>query len=162
MVGPTRYPTRMLLELKLPPPVLVVIAGALMYGAAEWLPMLAYTLPGAHGAARAIAVVAVLIIGVAVLGFLHAGTTIDPRHPKKANTLVTSGLYRFSRNPMYLADLLLLVAWALKLGNWAAWLPVPLFVWWMNRFQIRVEEAALISRFGDAYVAYCRKVRRWL
>jgi protein-S-isoprenylcysteine O-methyltransferase Ste14 len=76
--------------------------------------------------------------------------------------MVVTGIYRISRNPMYLGMLLLLVAWAILLSNLAASLVLPLFVLYMNHFQISPEEVALASRFGADFAAYCKAVRRWL
>ena len=76
--------------------------------------------------------------------------------------MVTDGIYRYSRNPMYLGMALLLAAWALWLGNAAAWLGIVLFVALINRYQIRPEERILAAKFGDDYHSYCRRTRRWL
>jgi len=97
-----------------------------------------------------------------VYQFLKQKTTVDPRKPQKASSLVTNGLYAFSRNPMYLALLFILLAWCLYLGNAFNYLIAALFVGYMNRFQIFPEEVVLQEMFGKAYVAYCSKVRRWL
>ncbi len=88
-------------------------------------------------------------------------TTVDPRHPERAAELVTDGAYAVSRNPMYLADVLLLAAHAARLGRAAPWLAVPAFVLWMTP-QIRAEEAALTAAFSDRYDRYRARVRRWL
>jgi protein-S-isoprenylcysteine O-methyltransferase Ste14 len=63
---------------------------------------------------------------------------------------------------MYLGFLLLLAAWAVWLTHPLALLTVPVFVGYMNRFQIRPEEAALTARFGEEFIAYTRRVRRWV
>ena len=83
-------------------------------------------------------------------------------HPEKASTLVVSGIYRFTHNPMYLGFALMLLALTSRLSTWPGLLVVALFVGYMNRFQIRPEEAALEARFGDAAREYRRSVRRWL
>jgi protein-S-isoprenylcysteine O-methyltransferase Ste14 len=82
--------------------------------------------------------------------------------PHESSALVTDGLYRFSRNPIYVADALVLVAVALLVANALALLVLPLFVAYLDRFQIRPEERALRERFGAQFEAYCREVRRWL
>ena len=83
-------------------------------------------------------------------------------HPEQASTLVTSGVYRFTRNPMYVGILLLLAAVAAHLGSVLALLGLPAFVFWIGRFQIAPEERALRAKFGSAYDDYTRAVRRWL
>ncbi|MCX6951215.1 MAG: isoprenylcysteine carboxylmethyltransferase family protein [Verrucomicrobia bacterium] len=104
-------------------------------------------------------------VGIAVLGvvsFRRARTTVDPRYPHKMTALVTSGLYRVTRNPMYLGMLLALAGWACGLGQLLPWLFLPLFIAYLNRFQIVPEERALAARFGEAFAAYRARVRRWL
>ena len=103
-------------------------------------------------------------VGLAISGvltFKRAKTTVNPTTPAAASALVRTGVFRFTRNPMYLGLLLCLVAWAVYLSNALALLIVPLFVLYMNRFQIAPEERALATLFGDAYAAYKREVRRW-
>ena len=96
-----------------------------------------------------------------VLRFRRQGTTVTPLHPEQASALVTGGLYRLSRNPMYLGLLCWTMALACYLGGLAVWLG-PLLLWgWLSRFQIVPEEQALQRRFGEAYANYCRRVRRW-
>lgn len=95
-------------------------------------------------------------------GFLRAGTTVDPRTPEQSQQLVTGGLYRISRNPMYVAFVAVLLAWALYLQSLAAVLLVPAYGLWLHVWQILPEERALASRFGARYQAYCRETRRWL
>jgi protein-S-isoprenylcysteine O-methyltransferase Ste14 len=107
--------------------------------------------------------VAALIIGVsAVLGFRRARTTLNPLNPDEASALVVRGIYRWTRNPMYLAMLLALAGWACIVSNWAALAILPLFVAYLNRFQIAPEERALRARFGAQFDNYSKKVRRWL
>ncbi|USD35826.1 isoprenylcysteine carboxylmethyltransferase family protein [Ferrimonas sp. SCSIO 43195] len=151
------------LELRLPPVVVVLLHGL----AAWWLAQCAF-MPMALAGAGALAVPLVLVFlglvfGVmAVLGFRRQRTTVNPTRPGDASTLVTAGVYRFSRNPMYLALLLWLCAWSLVLADGLALAAVPLFVLYMNRFQIGPEERVMTELFGDAYRQYCQRVRRWL
>ena len=102
------------------------------------------------------------IIAIAIGAFIKAKTTINPMNPYKAETLVIKGLYRISRNPMYLGVLLLLLGWAAYLQNMAGFAPVILFVVAMTLFQIKPEEKALRKKFGTEYDAYCKRVRRWI
>ena len=82
--------------------------------------------------------------------------------PSNTNTLVTDGLYRYTRNPMYLGMLLLLSAYALWLGNPVAVVPLIMFVWYISRFQIMPEELALKKIFGQQFDEYTSSVRRWI
>ncbi len=102
------------------------------------------------------------ILGVAALWqFYKARTTIDPRKPDRTVVLKTKGVYAFSRNPMYLALLLVLLAWGLWLGNAFNTILAAGFVSVMNKLQIGPEETALQKKFGKTYGQYCIRVRRW-
>ena len=103
-----------------------------------------------------------LLDGIALFHFLRRRTTINPLNPQSASALVTGGIYRLSRNPMYLGLASLLLAWAIYLGNLAALAGVPLFILYMNRFQVIPEEQALEARFGDALTIYGPRTARWL
>ncbi len=98
----------------------------------------------------------------AALAFRARGTTVNPISPERSAALVVDGLYRVTRNPMYLGSALILAGWALHLGAWVAILTVPFFVLYMNRFQIGPEERALSALFGADYDAYRARVRRWI
>ncbi|WP_372624852.1 isoprenylcysteine carboxylmethyltransferase family protein [Arsukibacterium sp.] len=150
------------LELKVPPVILVAVFALLMWLLAKLLPSLA--LPAIWSWVLAVgfasAGLAVAVLGV--LAFRRAETTVDPRVPQQTSSLVIKGIYRYSRNPMYLGFLLLLTAWACYLINVAAFALLPLFVLYMNRFQIAPEERFLLQKFGAEYQAYQAQVRRWL
>ncbi len=98
----------------------------------------------------------------AFLTFWRARTTINPLQPERASVLVTHGIYRFTRNPMYLSLLLLLVAYASHLGSWVAFAGPTAYVAYITRFQILPEERVLAAKFGDEFAAYKRRVRRWI
>ena len=97
-----------------------------------------------------------------ILAFVRQRTTVNPLRPDNASALVTAGVYRFTRNPMYVGMALLLGAWAVQLSALWPFLGPLAFVLYMNRFQIASEERALQARFGDAWSAYAARVRRWL
>jgi protein-S-isoprenylcysteine O-methyltransferase Ste14 len=104
-----------------------------------------------------------LTFGVAAMrSFLREKTTMNPIKPGAASSLVTSGVFRFTRNPMYLSLALYLLAWTAYLSNWLAFLFVPMFVLYINEFQIKPEERALFALFGAEYASYKERVRRWL
>jgi len=99
----------------------------------------------------------------AVLAFFKARTTVNPVNIEKASKLVTAGLYRFTRNPMYLGVSLLLTGWGLWLGNpLSLIIGVTGFVLVMNAIQIKPEEEALKKIFGQDYIDYTKTVRRWI
>ncbi|NML16896.1 methyltransferase family protein [Azohydromonas caseinilytica] len=157
-----RRDTLLLLELRIPPVLLVLITGAGMFLLARAFPRWTMPLPGRVPLALALAATGAAVALAGVAAFRRARTTVNPITPQASSALVVSGVYRFSRNPMYLGFLLLLCGWAVLLAHAPAALLLPLFVAWMNRFQIRPEERALAARFGDGYAAYARRVRRWL
>jgi protein-S-isoprenylcysteine O-methyltransferase Ste14 len=97
-----------------------------------------------------------------VCSFRRAKTTVNPMKLDSSSVLVASGIYKYSRNPMYLGFVLILFGWALFLSNALALLLLPAFVLYMSRFQIWPEERALLSLFGKDYKQYHAKVRRWL
>ena len=150
------------MELKVPPLLLALGFGVLMWAIDHWLPMQSSRSLIRTGIALATLGLAVVILVTAIAGFRNAKTTVDPMHPEAASAIVTTGIYRFTRNPMYLGFLLALIAWAVFLGNVVSALIPPLFVVYMNRFQIAPEERALHARFGAPYETYLRSVRRWL
>jgi len=150
------------LELRLPPVVVVAIAALLMLALDRAFPGLAFSWPPAKLAAGVVGSVGVLTAALGVLAFRRSGTTVDPRYPEKAAQLVTAGIYRFTRNPMYLGMALALAGGALLLGNWLCFVVLPLFMAYLSRFQIRVEERHMDALFGDAFTRYRARVRRWL
>ena len=94
--------------------------------------------------------------------FRRAQTTVDPTHPDKASHLVTSGIYRHTRNPMYVGMALVLCAAVLQSTFIVSAVLVPIFIWYMTRFQIKPEEKIIEGIFGEEYLVYKENVRRWL
>ncbi len=133
-----------------------------MWLAARAMPALASDIPARGTLAAVIGLAGLVVAAVAFFQFRRVGTTPNPRKPYESTTLVVTGMYRYSRNPMYLGDVVILVAWALWLANAVPFVFLPLFVLYINRFQIAAEERALEARYGSAYAVYRRAVRRWL
>lgn len=150
------------LRLKLPPVAVVLVAGLLMWAVARLVPAGRWEFAAAPLFATVLAAAALAIAVAALVGFARARTTVKPHRPEEVSALVTAGVYRVSRNPMYLALLLLLAAWAVRLQHPPAGVFLPVFVAYMNRFQIEPEEAALRQRFGRGFDEYRQRVRRWL
>lgn len=150
------------LELRFPPVAVSLVVGALMWLGAWAAPALGFGMPLREGVAIGCCAVGVVVAVLGVVSFRRAGTTVHPLEPGKTSALVVSGIYRVTRNPMYLGLLLLLAGWASYLGNAMAFLIAPLFVLYMNRFQIGPEERALASMFGEKFTTYKARVRRWL
>jgi protein-S-isoprenylcysteine O-methyltransferase Ste14 len=150
------------LETKIPPPVVALLFAIAMWGIAKVTPSM--DLP----ASFRIAVSGLTALGgltfslAGILAFRSAKTTINPLKPRTASTLVTSGVYRLTRNPMYVGLLLVLVSWATYLSSaWAFAGPVG-FVLYITRFQIVPEEQAMLGLFGQEFEEYRQRTRRWL
>ena len=150
------------LELKIPPPVVALLVGTTMWLAAPLGPALDVPAPLRAGLAIAIALVGAGFDVAGALGFRRARTTVNPMQPAKTSALVTSGIYRVSRNPMYVGLLCILAGWAVYLASLWPLAGPALFVLYIGRFQIAPEERALAARFGAEFAAYSAKVRRWL
>lgn len=125
--------------------------------------------PGARAVTRwndeiALALLAAgIVLAVAgAVSFVRARTTVDPLHPENATALVTSGVFRITRNPMYVGMALAVAAFSVWLGTWLGVVGVVAFVAWIDRVQIPAEERALEAHFGPAFTAYRNRVRRWL
>ncbi len=146
----------------IPPPVIAAVIGALMWGVSRSLPWGGFAFEFQTPAALLLLAIGLLLALVAVVQFIAAKTTINPLRPANASTLITTGVFAISRNPIYLADLLLLAALAVWFGNALNIALLALFVWYINRYQIAPEERALAQLFGEAYAAYRARVRRWL
>jgi len=155
-------PSPTLLDAKLPPPLVMLLCGAAAWAAARALPALIVPLPGRGALAIAVFALGLAIELIAAARFFRARTTVSPLSPQKATTLVTGGLNRISRNPMYVGQALLLAGWALWLAHALAPLGAVAYVLWITRFQILPEERALAARFGEDYAAYRARTPRWL
>jgi protein-S-isoprenylcysteine O-methyltransferase Ste14 len=149
------------LELRIPPVAVVAITAAAMAAVAYAVPA-TIPVPARLVVSICLALSGALVGIAGVVAFRRHRTTLNPLTPQKASSLVGSGIYRFTRNPMYLGLLLALVGWSVYLANWAAALLLPVFVAYMNRFQIQPEERALSGKFGSQFIAYSSSVRRWV
>ena len=150
------------LETRIPPPIVAVCLALL-----AWLAAPAETRAGIAATTRVAVGVCIALLGGAIavagsIGFRRARTTVNPLHPEKASALVTSGIYRYTRNPMYVGVTLVLIG----IAAWLWWLPAILapagFVAYITRFQIGPEERALARLFGNDFAQYCTRVRRWI
>ncbi len=125
-------------------------------------PASGFLFPARHPVAMMLALAGAVISALGVISFRRAGTTLNPMKPESTSSLVASGIYKRTRNPMYLGFLVALLGWAVFLSSVPAFLFLPAFILYMNRFQIEPEERALATLFGPAYAAYQARVRRWL
>jgi protein-S-isoprenylcysteine O-methyltransferase Ste14 len=150
------------LELKIPPVVLVLVTAGFMWTLAFAVPGLDFSLPASSLVALVFAATGGAFALLGVWEFRSADTTVDPRTPDQSASLVVSGVYRISRNPMYVGFLLVLIAWGVFLSNLTSLVLLPAFVIYMNRFQIVPEERYMREKFGEVYRQYEARVRRWV
>ena len=150
------------MKLRIPPPLV-----ALTFALAMWGVSVTINVTSIESGLLIPLSLLVLVLGLsvnilAVITFRRGNTTINPLKPDTASQLMRSGIYRLSRNPMYLGMLLILCAWTIWLGNFVNLVALPLFVWYMTKFQIIPEEIALTELFPDDYNSFKAEVRRWI
>lgn len=150
------------LETRVPPLAAVAIAAGLMWMTAKAAPGWALDLPFHTIAAVTLSGIGIALAIAGVAAFRSAETTVDPRDPRKSKALVNNGIFRLTRNPMYVGMALALLGLAAYLAHPLSALIVVLFVFYIDRFQIVPEERALAQQFGAAFDAYKAQVRRWL
>jgi len=150
------------LALRVPPLVVAGLAGLGAWIVAHALPALRFDSTGRLWMAAAFGLLGVGFSLLGIISFRRARTTVNPTKPGAATALVVSGVYRFTRNPMYLGFLSLLLGELAWLGSPIALIAAPALVGYLNRFQIAPEECALRERFGSKFVAYTTRVPRWL
>ena len=150
------------LELKIPPPAIAVLVAAAMWELSRLTPLLEVPTGIRLLLALAVALVGIGFSVAGVISFRRAKTTLNPTNPQLTSSLVSSDIYKVTRNPMYVGLLLVLIALAIFLSSvWALLGPAAYFLY-IGRFQIAPEERALTALFGVEYTAYLSKVRRWL
>ena len=151
-----------ILENKIPPPIIAILFATAMWLSASLSPSFFLA-----------TLLHILLVGVpmltglffcaaGILSFKKASTTVNPLKPETASSLVTTGIFQITRNPMYLGVSFILLAWALYLSSALPFLGVLGFIFYINRFQIVPEERALIKIFEPEFVLYQSQVRRWL
>ncbi len=160
-VTPYLHPMRAL-ETRIPPPIVMVLAGAIGWLASRCLPALSLPLPFNKVLVISLATAGIALNLLPKLAFARVSTTVNPLRPASSTCLVTSGIYRYTRNPMYLGHSVILLAWAVFLHNAAAFSTVPVFMLYISRFQIQPEEKHLAVRFPGAYAAFRQRTPRWL
>lgn len=146
----------------IPPPVVALVLAAGMWAVSRMSGHLAWAKAGRIGVAGALFALGVSCAVSAAVAFRRWNTTINPHKPEESRSLVRSGPFRLTRNPMYLGLLMALLAWGVWLAApWSILGPVAFF-FYIQRFQIVPEERVLIEKFGETYEQYRRAVRRWL
>lgn len=149
-------------EHRIPPPLVAAGFAGLMWLVSRYVPGIGLDAAGKLATALLLVALGAFFALAGVVAFRRARTTVNPLKPETASALVTTGIYRYSRNPMYVGFALFLLAWAVYLASPVALLGVAGFVLYMNRLQIAPEESALQALFGPQFDAYRARVRRWL
>ncbi len=146
--------------IKIPPPLLVLILVISNYFSSKKIDLI--LLPNQNLISFLIFLIGILVLINPIFKFIKSKTTIDPIKFKKVNKLITSGIYKYSRNPMYLGLLIIVIATSIFYLNIFSITTPILFYCWINRFQIKREEVFLKEKFGNEYVLYITKTRRWI
>jgi protein-S-isoprenylcysteine O-methyltransferase Ste14 len=149
-----------MLNNKIPPVIVVLFFAGIMALIAHYS-VIDFTVFVAYLAASLVIIGCVSCVA-GVVSFKLAKTTVNPNKPEQASKLVTSGIYRISRNPMYLGFAFILAGWGVWLSSVWAMLGVVGFIGYLTLFQIMPEERALTKLFGEEFTAYKARVRRWL
>tara|TARA_B100001057_G_scaffold297288_1_gene297572 strand:+ start:374 stop:763 length:390 start_codon:yes stop_codon:yes gene_type:complete len=102
------------------------------------------------------------VIFIPVFQFIKSKTTINPQSFKNVNNLVSSGIFKISRNPMYLGMLIIIISSVVYYFNYFSVFTPFIFYFWINEFQIKREEKKLEEKFGPDYKKYRLKTRRWI
>ena len=147
----------MSLDTKIPPPIVTIIILSIIY----LFDVNEYNLN------TDIISIVILFIGIifiisAVIQFVNRKTTVNPTKPHKTTTLVITGIYKITRNPMYLGMLLIIISFAFYKTSIISLILIPFFIFYINKFQIELEEYEMRKKFGKEYEDYCKKVDRWI
>jgi len=146
----------------IPPPIVLLLFGIAMWFVAHSEFAYPVAIPYALAVAIVIAAAGITVGAIAIRQFSAAKTTVNPLHPEKATSLVDSGIFAKTRNPMYVGLFLDLSAWAIWLQSMSNLLLLLAFVLYITYLQIKPEEAAMRKVFGQTYADYCERVRRWI
>ena len=146
--------------MKIPPPILVLILVVSSCLSSKKIDVI--HIPNQTLTSILILLIGILILIIPVSKFIKSKTTIDPIKFKKVNKLVTSGIYKYSRNPMYLGLLLIVISSSILYLNIYSVTTPMIFYYWINRFQIKREEIFLTEKFGKEYLLYMTRTRRWI
>ena len=150
------------LELRIPPLLVALSIAAAMWVIALLAPPLSVPVRQVEWAGLFLGAVGLAIVVAGVNSFRSAGTTVNPTRPEASTSLVSTGVYSLTRNPMYLGMLTILLGWAVYLSSVASLIGPAVFVLFITRFQIVPEERAMVALFGPAFEDYRHRVRRWL
>lgn len=148
------------MKLKIPPPLLflscIIIIWLLPNNAMSISDMTRYVIAGGF------MLIGIVIASLSLYAFYQARTTLHPKKLEQTSSLVTHGIFRFSRNPMYLSLVIWLLAWMIFLTNLWGLVVIIGFMFYLTQFQIKPEEQMLQQKFGQIFLQYKQSVRRWI
>ena len=150
------------MRLKTPPAVQLFISALLMWIISIYAANFRFIFKFNNELALFCLIIGGTIIVFGIAAFRKAETTVTPLHPDKASSLVNMGIYQYTRNPMYFGLLLILFSIGFYLQNLASMFVLPIYVWFISKYQIIPEEEALHKLFGQDYINYQDRVRRWI
>ena len=145
------------LDTKIPPPIVTIIILSIIY----FFSLKDYNINN-ELISIFLLVLGILFILSAVIQFVKRKTTVNPTKPHKTTSLVISGTFKITRNPMYLGMLLIIMSYSFYKSSIISLVLIPLFIFYINKFQIEPEEYEMRKKFGKEYEEYCKKVDRWI
>ncbi len=148
------------MKTKLPPPIITLTCIVINYLSTYLIKPIKF--PKIEIIGGLILVIGLVIGILAIFLFKKDKTTLNPINPEKATSLVTTGIFSISRNPMYLGLLFVISSTILFFGSWLGIIILIFFIWYINKFQIIPEEEAMEKLFGNKYNEYKKNVRRWI
>lgn len=148
--------------LKIPPPIIAATIALCMWLLSRHIPLFRFDHPWFNYLGYLLIAAGLSLDVIGAIQFRRAQTTINPLRPENSSSVVTRGVYRISRNPMYLGMLTVLCGVAFLFKALSGFLVLPVFIFLINHLQIIPEEKTLIRLFGDSYQQYLSRVRRWL
>ncbi|MGK0270200.1 MAG: protein-S-isoprenylcysteine O-methyltransferase Ste14 [Cocleimonas sp.] len=151
-----------MLQLKIPPPIYALSIALIMWLSSQYFPVAQLVSSPWNDIGIVVMLLAVFLDFSSLYLFFKKRTTPNPMKPEFTTGLVTNSLYKISRNPMYLGMLTILFGFAIFLGNLTSFLVIPAFYIVITEMQIKPEERILEEKFGEEFLDYKNKVRRWL
>ena len=148
------------MKTKIPPPIIALICIVINYLSTHLINPIKF--PNIEIVGGVILLVGLVTAMLAIFLFKKDKTTVNPINPEETTTLVTTGIFSITRNPMYLGLFFVISSTILFFGSWFGIIILMFFVWYINKFQIIPEEEAIEKLFGDEYREYKKNVRRWI
>ncbi len=150
----------MSIKTKVPPPVVALAFGLLINYTKDEFPTIHIGMEKILGSVLIIS--GLIVIASAIVLFKKNKTTVTPLNPSRSTKLITGGIYKYSRNPMYLGLLMIVISTTIFYLNIFSITTPIIFYFWINKFQIKREEIFLTEKFGKEYLLYKTKTRRWI